>query len=346
MPVPLSTLLSQVLVAFTIEFDNEFERQMPHWTTNYRPPAGTRQGVWLVSMAMWTNCMQFVGEEGISVGELERLARTKTNLNGMERWGYTLRSAGLIRATPKGRMAQQVWGPLFGAIEERWRARFGKDEIQHLRESLWALVSRFDVDLPDCLPILGYGLFSIGPKHEQRPDQREDTGRGSQLTLPALLSRALLAFAIEFESESHLSLAICANVLRVLNESGARVRDLPSLTGVSKEAIAMAFGILQKMRLAVIEPDPAGGRAKVARLTSRGRKAQEAYRQLLGSIEERWQARFGEDTIRTLRKLLERLAAEVIPEPYPDGWRASAPKPATLPHYPMVLHRGGFPDGS
>jgi hypothetical protein len=33
-------------------------------------------------------------------------------------------------------------------------------------------------------------------------------------------------------------------------------------------------------------------------------------------------------------------------EPYPDGWRASVRKPNTLPHYPMVLHRGGFPDGS
>jgi hypothetical protein len=29
-------------------------------------------------------------------------------------------------------------------------------------------------------------------------------------------------------------------------------------------------------------------------------------------------------------------------EPHPDGWRASVRKPNTLPHYPMVLHRGGF----
>ena len=44
-------------------------------------------------------------------------------------------------------------------------------------------------------------------------------------------------------------------------------------------------------------------------------------------------------------------------EPYADGWRASAPyvtqtqavmndPVAALPHYPMVLHRGGWPDGS
>jgi hypothetical protein len=60
-------------------------------------------------------------------------------------------------------------------------------------------------------------------------------------------------------------------------------------------------------------------------------------------------------TISTLRKSLEPLVgdgtAEHSPlfkgiEPYPDGWRASVRKPETLPHYPMVLHRGGYPDGS
>jgi methyltransferase (TIGR00027 family) len=33
-------------------------------------------------------------------------------------------------------------------------------------------------------------------------------------------------------------------------------------------------------------------------------------------------------------------------DPYPDNWRASVRRPVTLPHYPMVLHRGGYPDGS
>ena len=33
-------------------------------------------------------------------------------------------------------------------------------------------------------------------------------------------------------------------------------------------------------------------------------------------------------------------------EPYPDNWRASVRRPVTLPYYPMVLHRGGYPDGS
>jgi len=138
-----------------------------------------------------------------------------------------------------------------------------------------------------------------------------------------------------------LSLAICANVLRILDEKGVRVRDVPLLSGVSKESIAVAMGILRKKGVAVVEKN-------VARLTPKGREAQDAYRQRIGIIEARWQASSGEDTIRTLRDLLGRLAGELFRglEPYPDGWRASVRRPNTLPHYPMVLHRGGFPDGS
>jgi hypothetical protein len=59
-PLPLSALLSQVLVAFTIELDNEFEHQMPHRTAKH---GGSRDVPWLVSLAMWSTCMQVVGEE-------------------------------------------------------------------------------------------------------------------------------------------------------------------------------------------------------------------------------------------------------------------------------------------
>jgi DNA-binding MarR family transcriptional regulator len=358
---PLSTLLSHVLVAFTIEFDNEFERQMPHRTTNHRA-SSVQPGPWLVSLAMWSNCMQFVPEHGITVRELERLARTATNWNGMERWGYIVvnpdpadsrprppRSDWIVHATPKGRRAQEVWRPLFGVIEDRWRARFGEVAIDRLRESLGALTRDLDPALPDCLPILGYGLFSRVQEQQLRTPIKTD------LSLPALLSRLLLAFAIEFEREWPLSLAIGANILRVLDDNGIRLRDLPLLTGVSKESIAMALGILRKAGVAVIGSDPAGGRGKTVRLTPKGREAQDLCRQRIAVIETRWQAQFGKRAIVKLRESLEALAGKpgvrISPllrglEPWPDGWRAAVPKPGTLPHYPMVLHRGGFPDGS
>ncbi len=356
--LPLPTLLSHALVAFIIEFDNEFEHQMPHRTTNHSK-IGSRDGPWLVSMAMWSTCMRFVPDEGVPVGKLEELARTPTNLNGMERWGYIVvapdpaggrarppRSRWLIRATPKGRMAQQVWQPLFEVIENRWRVRFGKNEIQHLRDSLWALARQFPAGLPDCLPILGYGLYSRAPERPKSAGQEHESA--ASLSLPVLLSRVLLAFAIEFERESALSLAISANVLRLVGDEGIRVRDLTRLAAVSKEAIATSLTFLQKHGYAVIQPESAGNRVKLLALTPKGRRAQEAYRDLLSAIQDRWETSFGKDSVRNLRKSLEaaqsRLSAGL--EPYPDGWRVSIPKPDGLPHYPMILHRGGFPDGS
>src|ERR1700691_1595149 len=117
MPKPvasLSTLLSQTLVAFTIEFDNEFEYRMPHPTTDF----GGGVGPWLVSMAMWFNCMRYVGEGGISVKDLERAARTHTNLDGMRRWGYvTISPEKMLRATMRGSMAREIWKPLAAEIE-------------------------------------------------------------------------------------------------------------------------------------------------------------------------------------------------------------------------------------
>jgi hypothetical protein len=88
--LPLPALLSHVLVAFSIEFDNEFEHQMPPRTSKHGSTTGSRHAPWLVSLVMWSNCMQFVGEEWVTVGELQRLARTGTKLAGMQRWGYML----------------------------------------------------------------------------------------------------------------------------------------------------------------------------------------------------------------------------------------------------------------
>ncbi len=362
--LPLASLLSHALVAFTIEFDNEAERRMAHRTTSHGSTAGSLHAPWLVSMAMWFNCMRHVGEEGIRAGELEALARTPTNLNGMVRWRYITagpdpgdrskkprRSDWLIRATPGGRKAQEVWRPLTGDIEERWQARFGKDEIDDLREALGMLIGRFGIELPDCLPILGYGLWS---DRFRRTDAKGESGGGTNLELPALLAKVLLAFALEFEKESEVSLAISANVLRLVGEEGVRVRDLPRLSAVSKEALAMALSFLGKRGYAMVQTEPSG-RLKVVLLTSKGRAARETYHQLVWTIEKRWHSRFGEEGVARLRDSLERLAGDGTVqgsplfgglEPYPDGWRASLPRPEGLPHYPMVLHRGGYPDGS
>jgi len=377
-PLPLSALLSQALVAFTIEFDNAAELAIQHRTTVHSARGG--RDVWLVSMAMWLNCMRYVSAEPITLGEVARLARGATNVDGMRRWGYVTVNPGppdrrytarhddlLLSATERGLQARAAWQPLTAVIERRWRDRFGSADVDRLQGALRQLASDLGPWLPDCLPILGYGLYSRGPgprldRYEEAEStyQRDAVGAGraagdvSALALPWLLARVLLALAIGYERESRISLAIAANLLRVLDERGVRLRDLPGLTGVSREGIAMAVGFTGRADVATIETDAASGRWKVVRLTPKGRVVRDLYADRLDSLEERWRQRFGSAVLADLRTSLERLAGSGGPgsplfaglEPASGNWRADVRPPAALPHFPMVLHRGGFPDGS
>jgi hypothetical protein len=360
--LPLSSLLSKTLVAFTIEFDNEAEHRLPHRTTNHGATPGTLHAPWLVSMAMWFNCMRFVDDDGITVRELERRARTPTNLAGMQRWGYIRvaadpadprpkppKSAWVVRATTGGRTAQKVWQPLFAEIEKRWNERFGAATIEGLEESLGSIAAQVGHSLPDCMPILGYGLTNADRLAMSAAASTTDQDH----SLPALLAKVLLAFALDSERKSAISLAIYANLLRILDATGVRVRDLPALSGVSNESLSMATGILLKRRLAVVEPAAKSGKRVL--LTSAGVTSAEEHQKILADIESEWNARLGVDLLQKLRNSLEQLDGDGTPansplfrglEPHPDGWRAAIPRVSTLPHFPMVLHRGGFPDGS
>ncbi len=360
MPLPLTTLLSQALVAFTIEFDNEAEHRIQHRTTRGRDPG--RRGLWLVSMAMWLNCMQYLTGEPMGVRELEQQARTPTNLDGMRRWGYVvLESASgadprrrpkdlTIRPTTRGQQAQQVWRPLGAEIEDRWRNRFGAAEVGRLRAALTTMAGQLDLDLPDCMPILHHGLWSARPGFAPRAAAAEP-----DLPLAVLLARVLLGITAAFEQRSKLSMAVHADLLRVLDTDGVLVKDLPARTGVSKEALAMALGLVTRSDLAVVAP-AAGSRFKAARLTDRGQPAQWAFADAMDQFDDRIGTRFSPGAVAGLRAALEPLAGDPGDpahspllgglEPYPDNWRADTPPPRTLPHFPMVLHRGGFPDGS
>jgi DNA-binding MarR family transcriptional regulator len=371
---PLSALMSRALVAFAIEVDNEFEHRMPHRTTRHGSTPGSSHAPWLVSMAMWVHCMRYVPADGIPAGELTRQARLtaksmQTVVKRMsEWWGYLIvepgpaatpakppQSAWLVRPTTAGRLAKQVWEPLVGLVEDRWRARFGHEQIEQLRTSLGGIVGQLEVELPDYLPV---GEPLLGPR-----SARDDAV--SESTLPALLSKVLLAFALDFERDSDLSLGIytsggtsrleiSANILRVMGEQGVRVADIPALTGVAKMAIDNWLGALEQHRYLVVGSDPAGSRFKVARLTPRGLKARDAYFRWTGHFEHRWEERFGTRALGALRDSIEPLAggSDVESplwrgiEPYPDGWRAQVRKPEALPHYPVVSARGGFPDGN
>lgn len=116
----------------------------------------------------------------------------------------------------------------------------------------------------------------------------------------------------------------------------------------------MAVKRLKEGAFATVQAGAEGTRVKALILTAKGRQACDTYHHTVWAIEKDWEAAFGRPVVN-LRSSLEDLAGECLPgqsrlfaglEAYPDGCRASVPRREVLPHYPMILHRGGFPDGS
>lgn len=342
----LLTALSQALVAFTVEADNDYEEDAPHRTTLSR----TGDGPWLTSMVSWTNGLRHIGD-GVSTKELEQRARTLPNIGGLLRWGYLREDAGMLRLTAGGRTACESWTPIPDRVEARWHQRFGTANIERLRAALAVIAADQRDDLPDGMPILGHGMRSdrvlrTGPP----PDDVE------QLELPALLSRVLLALTLGYEDRSKISLAIATTVLRLLDKPGVTVAELPARSGIAKETVAVAVAWLHSHRLV----DVGAGRLRLIEPTAAGQQARAGYLRGCDRLEaaaaQRWPG-----SIAEIRGLLTeivaspRLAEGLVPPV--AGWRSQLPyrrqteawlanPGGALPHFPVVTHRGGWPDGS
>lgn len=353
----LSTRLSQLLVAFTIECDNAFEHRMPHRTAFDKGG----HGPWLISMVMWANYLRLVPPEGLPLSGLAGPAGVP-KLSGLQRWGYLSvepepadprpvppPADWLVTPTRSGLEAQRIWRPIAAEVEQRWRERFGPVAIDGLREALLALTSQLIADLPRYMPVLGYGLAAtVGAPFPGPSDDDPD--------LSVLLSHVLVAWTQDFEAESPLSLALCADVLRLLDADGVPLGSLPLLGGVSKEAVAMGIGFLVSAGMA--ETD---GKPKRVRLSSRGSQVQKGYEDRIADLSVQWRERFGEEVLDDLQASVDVLVQrpEALAEgltPNPGAWRGEKPYRyqtdavladpfGALPHHPMVLHRGGYPDG-
>ncbi len=261
------------------------------------------------------------------------------------RHGLSLESR-IVRWTPGGRRALEAWRGLLPSIEARWRERFGVT-IDRLGEALKEIVDRLGPETPEWFDVLEYETAKVRAARIPTP--------AHEMALPQLLAKAILSFAEEFERDGEAPLAACANLLRVAGDEGVRVRDLPRMTGLAKEGIEAVLRMAHRGRLATVANGGGSGRSKVVLLSAKGRQDRDGYVEKARAIEKAWVERFGAETVAGLRLALEELArgreGEPCPllrgvGPYPDGWRAKLPPLEMLPHFPMVSHRGGFPDGA
>jgi len=362
--LPLSALLSRALVAFTIELDNTWESRMSHRTTRFGGPRGA---VYATSLALWSNFMRAVPADGVSIAELERRVRARLPLDGMRRWKFVTiasdadpdpvrarvpRRDWRITPTPKGLQAQAVWRGLPDEIEQRWSERFGAGAVAGLRTDLEQLVGELGLaDLPQWLTGR-YGGYA-GQTLEWSREPPAATADEWPLPLSALLCQVLQAFALEYEAESDAPLSYSANILRLLDEDGIRVAELPRRSGVGVDALRVAVQIMAKRRFIAVGSDPSGGRFKLARLLGRGQAARGLYRERPAELEAGWRRRAGDAPIRRLRATLEAIVTAPPGEralmwqglvPPPESWRSRVAAPEVLPDFPMG-RQSGHPDG-
>jgi DNA-binding MarR family transcriptional regulator len=97
-------------------------------------------------------------------------------------------------------------------------------------------------------------------------------------------------------------------VFRFVDEEGCRLTDLADRSALTKQAIGELISELEQLDYLERAPAQDDRRAKIIRLTERGRKTRAASARILGEIEQGWAARFGDDEVTTLRHILEEIA--------------------------------------
>lgn len=90
---------------------------------------------------------------------------------------------------------------------------------------------------------------------------------------------------------------------------GMRLTELAELAGMTKQGVGEAVSDLERLGYAERVADPSDGRAKIIRLTDRGREAQRTGYEIIGIIESEWAQRFGVERVEEMRALLADLTA-------------------------------------
>lgn len=93
-------------------------------------------------------------------------------------------------------------------------------------------------------------------------------------------------------------------------DEGSRLTDLAERANMTKQSVGEVTTDLAERGYLERVPDPSDGRAKIIRLTERGREAYLRGRELMDELEREWAERYGEERMASLRETLELIAAE------------------------------------
>jgi len=335
----LSSLLSRLWVAFAIEVDSAVEEAA----------TDAVRRLFRVSLSMWANGLRLIPAAGVSLAELRARAGAACNIGGLERWGWINvgdgpgrrpgygTSTGLgddtvVRPSRAGTFARRVWPEVIAEVEQRWPSRFGAGRIDALAAAAAPHGAGMPWSVPQAAPSNGFFTRVTGTTEEQ-PE-----------AVVLRLGQALTAVTLRCEDGAPVSAPLGSNLLRVVGPDGLARRDLPAAAGVSKEAAAMATSFALRRQLVEDE-------GRTLRLTAAGQAPLAGWEECARAGDHAGLRR----AVTAITSRGEELAMGLGPPE--GGWRGQHPylaqtrrlmadPMAALPWQPMVLHRGGWPDGS
>jgi DNA-binding MarR family transcriptional regulator len=95
-----------------------------------------------------------------------------------------------------------------------------------------------------------------------------------------------------------------------IDPEGTRLTELAARARMTKQSVGEVTSDLEQRGYVERVPDPSDGRAKIIRLTERGRAAQALGVGLIDEIEQEWAERFGAERVTALREALEAITGE------------------------------------
>ena len=130
-----------------------------------------------------------------------------------------------------------------------------------------------------------------------------DLDHTTRLPLIRLLATALAGFSEELsqrvEAAGYTDIRPGHGcVFGTIDPEGSRLTDLAHRANMTKQSVVERV------------PDPDDGRAKIIRLTDRGREAQAIGRRLIDEVEREWAESYGDERVTMLREALEAITAE------------------------------------
>jgi DNA-binding MarR family transcriptional regulator len=108
---------------------------------------------------------------------------------------------------------------------------------------------------------------------------------------------------------------------------GRRPSEIARTSGLSKQAVNDQLRVLEHVGYVKLHGDASDGRARVVRLTERGRDLDRTVRAAAAEVEGAWREELGEPAWEAFRAVLDRIAGEG----YPPGTGAAAADPAGGP---------------